>query len=82
MQADRLTLANRLNSAVPGFYVMPYGGHWRTPLMLSGLAGVVHDRQSADGQQHNCGEDDQQWSLHRDLDGPPRPVHIKLSWFK
>jgi hypothetical protein len=38
--------------------VMPYSGRG-APLMLGALAGVVHDRQGADGQQHNCGEDNQ-----------------------
>jgi hypothetical protein len=38
------------NSAVPGLYVMPYGGHRSTPLMLAALAGVVHDSQGANGQ--------------------------------
>ena len=38
--------------------VMPYSGS-SAPLVLAALAGVVHDRQGADGQQGNCGEDDQ-----------------------
>jgi hypothetical protein len=59
IRADRLAWVNRLNSAVPGTYMMPYCGHRSTPLMLGALAGVVHDRQGAYGQQHNCGEDDQ-----------------------
>jgi hypothetical protein len=39
-----------------------YCGHWSTPLVLGRLAGVVHDRESADGkpksrcQCHACGE--------------------------
>jgi hypothetical protein len=44
---------------VASFYVMPHCGHWSTPFVLAALAGVVHDRQFAYGQQHNCGEDDQ-----------------------
>jgi hypothetical protein len=59
MRADQWLLVNLLNSARPRFYVMPYGGHWSAPLMLAALAGVVHDRQGADGQQHNCGKDNQ-----------------------
>jgi hypothetical protein len=49
MRVGQPSLVNRLNSAVLSFYVMPYSGHWSTPLMLAALAGVVHDRQGADG---------------------------------
>jgi hypothetical protein len=42
---------------VIGFYVMLYGGHWSAPFMLAALTGIIHDRQSADGQQHNRSED-------------------------
>jgi hypothetical protein len=35
--------------------------------MLAALAGVVHDRQGADGEQHNDGEDNCQGGLHCDL---------------
>jgi hypothetical protein len=34
-------MVNRLNAAVPSFYVMPYGGHRSTPLMLGALAGII-----------------------------------------
>jgi hypothetical protein len=73
-------VVNRLNSAVASFYVMPYCGHWSTPLMLAALAGVVHDRQCADGQQHNCGKDNEQWPLHGgegdDDSGETEPKHL------
>jgi hypothetical protein len=36
------------NSAVLG-YVMPYSGHRSAPFMLTAFAGVVHERQGADG---------------------------------
>ena len=63
--------------------VMPNTGR-STPLMLGALAHVVHDRQGADGQQHNCGEDNQYWPLHRDLDySELRGLRAtELSWFK
>ena len=32
--------------------------------MLAGLAGVVHDRQRADGDEHNRDEDNDQGALH------------------
>jgi hypothetical protein len=44
---------------VLGFYVMLYGRHWSAPLMLTAFAGVVHERQGADGEQHNRDEDNQ-----------------------
>jgi hypothetical protein len=59
MRADQRLLVNRLNSAVPSFYVMPYGGHRSTPLMLGAFAGVIHDRQGADGRQNNRRQDNQ-----------------------
>ena len=48
--------------------------------MLAALAGFVHDRQGADGQQRNCGADNCQGGPHRDLAvvGPPD----KSSFFK
>jgi hypothetical protein len=42
--------------------------------MLAALAGIIHDRQGGDDQQHNSGEDNQYVPAHRDLDGPPRPT--------
>jgi len=48
---------NCRTSALPGFYVLPYAGHRSAPRMLAALAGVVHDRQRADGDEHNRGED-------------------------
>jgi hypothetical protein len=38
-----------LESAVLSFYVMLYGRHWSAPFMLAALAGVVHEREGADG---------------------------------
>jgi hypothetical protein len=35
--------------------------------MLAALAGVVHDRQRADGDEHNRDEDNDQGALHDDL---------------
>ena len=35
--------------------------------MLAGLAGVVHDRQRADGDEHNRDEDNDEGALHGDL---------------
>jgi len=49
MRAEQWPLVNRRNSTVLGFYMMPYGSHWGAPLMLAALAGVVHERQGADG---------------------------------
>jgi hypothetical protein len=48
---------NCRTSALPGFYVLPYAGRRSAPRMLAALAGVVHDRQRADGDEHNRGED-------------------------
>jgi hypothetical protein len=50
--------------------------------MLGALAGVVHDRQCADRQQHNCGEDNQQWPLHRDLDDCGTPEAYEASNYR
>jgi hypothetical protein len=47
----------RRNSAALGFYMMLYGRHWSAPLVLAALAGIIHDRKSAEGQQHNRDED-------------------------
>jgi hypothetical protein len=50
----------RLNcrtSAVPSFYVVPYGGHRSAPRMLGALAGLIHHRERADGDEYNCDED-------------------------
>jgi hypothetical protein len=44
-------------SASPSFYVVPYGGHRSAPRVLAALAGGVHDRQRADGDEHNRDED-------------------------
>ena len=57
MRVDQRLMVNRLNSAVPRFYVMRYSGHRSTPLVLAALAGVVHDRQRADGDEHKRDED-------------------------
>jgi hypothetical protein len=48
---------NCRTSAVPNFYVVPHAGHWSAPRILAALAGVVHDRQRADGDEHNRDED-------------------------
>ena len=50
-------MAALIASAVPGVYLVPYAGHWSAPRMLAALAGVVHDRQRADGDEHNRDED-------------------------
>jgi hypothetical protein len=47
--------------------VMSYGGHWGAPLMLAALAGVIHDCQCADGQEHNRSDDNCYGGLHRHL---------------
>jgi len=36
--------------------VMPHGG-WNAPLMLAALAGVVHDRQRASGNERKRDKD-------------------------
>jgi hypothetical protein len=59
MRADQWLLVNRRNSTVLSWYVMPYRRHWSAPLVLAALAGIIHNRQSADGRQHNRGEDNQ-----------------------
>jgi hypothetical protein len=41
------------SSAVPNFYVVPHCGHRSAPRMLAALAGVVHDRQCADDDEHH-----------------------------
>jgi hypothetical protein len=48
---------NCRTSALPGFYVLPYAGRRSAPCMLAALAGVVHNRQRADGYKHNRDED-------------------------
>ena len=40
-----------------GVYLVPYAGHRSAPRMLAALAGVVHDRQRADGDEHNRDKD-------------------------
>jgi hypothetical protein len=44
------------NSTAPSFYVVLKAGHRSAPRMLAALAGVVHDRQRADGHEHNRDE--------------------------
>jgi hypothetical protein len=61
-----MLLSRCRNSTVFGFYGMPYGRHWSAPGVQSALAGVVHDRQSAD-YEHSHGEDDQYVGFHCDL---------------
>jgi len=63
-------MAALIASAVPGVYLVPYAGHRGAPRMLAALAGVVHDRQRADGDEHNRDEDNDQGALHGDL-APP-----------
>jgi hypothetical protein len=41
------------------WYVMPYGCYWSAPFVLAALAGVIHERQGANDQQDNRGEDNQ-----------------------
>ena len=48
-------------------YVMPYGRHWGAPFMLAALAGVIHDCQRADGQEHNRSDHNCYGGLHRHL---------------
>jgi hypothetical protein len=48
---------NCRTSAVPSFYVVPYAGHWSTPRMLAALAGLVHHRERACGDEHNRDKD-------------------------
>ncbi len=38
--------------------------------MLAALAGLVHDRQCADGDEHNRDDGNYQWGLHSGL-APP-----------
>lgn len=52
---------------MPDFYVMPQGGHRSTPLMLAALAGIVHDRERADGSKHKGDGDNDQRGFHGDL---------------
>jgi hypothetical protein len=52
---------------MPDFHVMSDGGHRSTPLMLAALAGVVHDRQRANGSKHEGDGDNKQWGFHGDL---------------
>jgi hypothetical protein len=54
--------------------MMPHGRS--APLVTAALTGAVHDRQGADGHQRNCGEDNCQRGVHRDLVlcGPGRGV--------
>jgi hypothetical protein len=47
------------NSTVLSWYVMLYSRHWSAPLVLAALAGVIHERQGANDQQRNRGEDNQ-----------------------
>jgi hypothetical protein len=42
--------------------------------MLAALAGVVHDRQRADGREHNRDEDNYKGGLH--CDSPPRALRF------
>jgi len=48
---------NCRTSAVPNFYVVLYARHRSAPRMLAALAGLVHHRQRADGDEHNRDED-------------------------
>jgi len=48
---------NCRTSAVPSFCVVVYAGHRSAPRVLAALAGVVHDRQRADGDEHKRDED-------------------------
>jgi hypothetical protein len=51
------------------FYVMSYGRHRSTPLVLAALAGIVHDRQCANGDKRKGDRDDDQWGVHGGLAG-------------
>jgi hypothetical protein len=48
------------------FYLVLYGGLCSTPPMAAALAGVIHDRQSAEYEQRHS-EDDQYGGFHCDL---------------
>jgi len=49
------------------------------PLVITALAGVVHDRQGAAEYQHNRRKGNNQGSPHCDLRycGAPKPTHSK-----
>jgi hypothetical protein len=47
---------NCRSSAVSS-YVVPYRGHRSAPRMLAALAGFVHHRERADGDEHSRDED-------------------------
>jgi hypothetical protein len=53
---SKFRYVDRQNSALPSFYVVRYGGHRSAPRMLAALAGFIHDRQRADGHEHNRDE--------------------------
>jgi hypothetical protein len=44
---------NCRTSVGPNFYVVLYAGHRSAPRMLASLAGFVHHRQRANGDEHN-----------------------------
>jgi hypothetical protein len=44
---------NCWTSPAPSFYVVLYAGHRSAPRILAALAGVVHHRHRADGDEHN-----------------------------
>jgi hypothetical protein len=68
---------------MPDFYVVPYGGHWSAPLMVAALAGVVHDRQSANDSDRNRRHCNHQRGFHGALAiaGPSTLPTISLSQF-
>jgi hypothetical protein len=54
---SKFRYVDRENSALSRFYLMPHGGHWSAPRMLAALAGLVHHRERADGDEHNRDKD-------------------------
>ena len=55
---------------MPNFHVVPYAAGRGAPLMLAALAGVIHDRQRANGHEHDRDEDNYQGGFHCDLAVP------------
>jgi hypothetical protein len=44
-------------SAAPSFYVVLFAGYRSAPRMLAALAGLVHHRQRANGDEYNRDKD-------------------------
>jgi hypothetical protein len=50
---------NRRNSTAPSFYVVLQAGRRSAPRMLAALAGVVHNCQRANSDEHGRDEDNE-----------------------